>query len=632
MTTPKKAHRLPNSPHGLPAIDVLAALGASVSTGLSEEEAGLRLELYGSNAISSRRKVSVIAILVHQFRSLVVALLAAAAGIAFYFREWEEGGAIVGVLALNTLIGFVTEMKAVRSIEALRAFGTRSARVCRGGRTRPIPAERLVPGDIVLLDAGDVISADLRLVEASNLDADESTLTGKSAGVHKTVDPVEADARVSDRASMLFKGTSIIRGSGVGVVVATGMDTELGRISRLVEEAESAASPLEKKLARLSGQLVWLTLILTGLIGGIGLAQSKDAFLMVEAAIALAIAAIPEGLPIVATLALARGMWRMARKNALIERLSAVETLGATTVILTDKTGTLTENRMTVRRVWLPSGELTADKKGITSSDGARLVQPSENLQLARLLEIAVLCNNATLGRVPDEDSGDPMELALLRAGRLAGLERGRLLNESPEVREHAFDAAAKMMATVHRRDGAHLFAVKGAPEAVLDSAERLAGEDGSAIIDETTRAEWLARVEKLGSEGLRVLAFAMRTREGPDRPAFEALTFLGLVGLEDPPRAEVSDAIRACNKAGIRVVMITGDHSVTARSIARIVGLGGETPRVIEGCEFAKLTAEETGRLLQTEIFARVSPAEKLKLVRAYQSAGEIVAVTGDG
>jgi Ca2+-transporting ATPase len=631
MTTPSKTHRLPDSPHGLPAADVLAALGVSVSTGLSEEESSLRLKLYGLNTISSRQKVSLLAILVHQFQSLVVALLAAAAGIAFYFREWEEGGAIVGVLVLNTLIGFVTEIKAVRSIEALRALGTRSARVCRGGRTRPIPAERLVPGDIFLLDAGDVISADLRLVEASNLEADESTLTGESAGVNKTVAPVETNARVSDRASMLFKGTSITRGSGVGVVVATGMDTELGRISRLVEEAEPEASPLEKKLARLSGQLVWLTLILTAFIGGIGVAQGKDAFLMVEAAIALAIAAIPEGLPIVATLALARGMWRMARQNALIERLSAVETLGATTVILTDKTGTLTENRMTVRRVWLPSGELTASKTGFASSDGARLVELSQNLQLARLLEIAVFCNNATLGRVPDEDSGDPMELALLRAGRLAGIERGRLLNESPEVREHAFDTAAKMMATVHRRPGPYLFAVKGAPEAVLDSAV-CAGDDGSARIDETMRAEWLARVEKLGSEGLRVLAFAMRTGAEQDGSPFEALTFLGLVGLEDPPRADVSAAIRACHKAGIRVVMITGDHAVTARSIARVVGLGGETPRVIEGRELAELTAEGIGRLLQTEIFARVSPTEKLKLVRAYQAAGEIVAVTGDG
>ena len=489
-----------------------------------------------------------------------------------------------------------------------------------------------MPGDIVLLDAGDVITADLRLVEASNLEVDESTLTGELTGVGKTIAPVDVNARVSDRASMLFKGTNITRGSGIGVVVATGMDTELGHISRLVEEAAPEASPLEKKLVRLSGQLVWVTLILTALIGGIGLAQGKDTFLMVEAAIALAIAAIPEGLPIVATLALARGMWRMARQNALIERLSAVETLGATTVILTDKTGTLTENRMTVRRVWLPSGDLTVGKIGFEASHEARQVDPTQSRQLTKLLEIAVLCNNASLGRVSDEDTGDPMELALLRAGRLAGLERGELLNESPEIIEHAFDTTTKMMATIHHRDGAYLFAVKGAPEAVLANAELIAGEDSDAVMDEATRAEWLARVGKLGEDGLRVLAFAARTKSTPDGSPFEALTFLGLIGLEDPPRADVPDAIRACHQAGIRVVMITGDHAVTARSIARAVGLGGAAPRVVEGRDLADLAGEANARLLQTEIFARVSPTEKLQLVRAYQTAGEIVAVTGDG
>ena len=478
MTIPKTTKGLVDTPHGRPAADVLAALEVSVITGLSEDEASQRLQHYGPNTIGGRQRVGAFAILVHQFQSLVVGLLAIAAGLAFYFGEWEEGSAIVGVLALNTLIGFVTEIKAVRSIEALRVLGTRSARVCRDGRTRLIPAERLVPGDIVLLDAGDVIAADLRLVEASNLEVDESTLTGESTGVGKTIAPVDVDARVSDRSSMLFKGTNITRGSGIGVVVATGMDTELGHISRLVEEAEPEASPLEKKLVRLSGQLVWVTLILTALIGGIGLAQGKDTFLMVEAAIALAIAAIPEGLPIVATLALARGMWRMARQNALIERLSAVETLGATTVILTDKTGTLTENRMTVRRVWLPSGELTVGKIGFEASHEASQVHPIQSRQLVRLLEIAVFCNNASLGRVSDEDTGDPMELALLRAGRLAGLERDELLNKSPEIIEHAFDTTTKMMATVHHRDGAYLFAVKGAPEAVLANAERIAGED----------------------------------------------------------------------------------------------------------------------------------------------------------
>ena len=611
-----------DSPHGRSATEVLAALNVSLASGLSDQEAEQRLSVYGANAISSRQKAGLVSILLHQFQSLVVALLAVAAAVALYFREWEEGAAIVGVLIINTAIGFVTELKAIRSIEAIRALGSRSARVLRGGKTRLIQAERLVPGDIVLLDAGDVISADLRLVETADLDADESTLTGESMRVSKSTAPVDAAARVADRTSMLFKGTNITRGTGIGVVVATGMDTELGHISRLVAEAETEASPLEKKLALLSGQLVWLTLALTALIAGIGLLQGKDAFLMVEAAIALAVAAIPEGLPIVATLALARGMWRMARKNALVERLSAVETLGATTIILTDKTGTLTENRMTVRRIWLPSGEIHVEKGSFWLADGSKSLQPDTIAELQDLLRIAVLCNNATLAHVSAEDSGDPMELALLRAGRLASLDRRELLSETAEVTEHAFDTDRKMMATVHHRGDGYLFAIKGAPEAVI----------ACTTLDQSTRNEWLARVTALGAHGLRVLAFAKQIRPRLDDPAFEALTFLGLVGLEDPPRADVPAAISACHAAGIRVIMITGDHSVTARSIARLVGLGGDAPRVIEGHELASHDGKVSNEFLQTEIFARVSPTEKLDLVRSYQASGEIVAVTGDG
>ena len=611
-----------DSPHGRIATEVLAALNVSLASGLSDQEAEQRLSVYGANAISSRQKAGLVSILLHQFQSLVVALLAVAAAVALYFREWEEGAAIVGVLIINTAIGFVTELKAIRSIEAIRALGSRSARVLRGGKTRLIQAERLVPGDIVLLDAGDVISADLRLVETADLDADESTLTGESMRVSKSTAPVDAAARVADRTSMLFKGTNITRGTGIGVVVATGMDTELGHISRLVAEAETEASPLEKKLALLSGQLVWLTLALTALIAGIGLLQGKDAFLMVEAAIALAVAAIPEGLPIVATLALARGMWRMARKNALVERLSAVETLGATTIILTDKTGTLTENRMTVRRIWLPSGEIHVEKGSFWLADGSKSLQPDTIAELQDLLRIAVLCNNATLAHVSAEDSGDPMELALLRAGRLASLDRRELLSETAEVTEHAFDTVRKMMATVHHRGDGYLFAIKGAPEAVI----------ACTTLDQSTRNEWLARVTALGAHGLRVLAFAKQIRPRLDDPAFEALTFLGLVGLEDPPRADVPAAISACHAAGIRVIMITGDHSVTARSIARLVGLGGDAPRVIEGHELASHDGKVSNEFLQTEIFARVSPTEKLDLVRSYQASGEIVAVTGDG
>ena len=339
--------------HALPRAEVLARFDVSVSSGLTDEEAGRRLKTHGPNTIVVHRKVPAFHVLLHQFQSPVVYLLTAAAVLAFYFREWEEGSAIAVVLALNALIGFVTELRAARSIEALRALGTQSIRVRRYGHIRSIPAEKLVPGDIVLLEAGDSISADVRLLEASNLAADESALTGESVSVDKTTDRVPPDARLSDRSSMLIKGTILTRGSGIGVVVATGLATELGRISQLVEEVELGGSPLERKLAHLSAQLVWATLILTAVIAGVGVATGEDPFLMVEAAIALAVAAIPEGLPIVATLTLARGMWRMARQNALIDRLSAVETLGATTVVLTDKTGTLTENRMTVRRLWV---------------------------------------------------------------------------------------------------------------------------------------------------------------------------------------------------------------------------------------------------------------------------------------
>ncbi len=621
---------LPDKPHALPAADVLARLGVSLAHGLSDEEVKRRHNSFGPNTIVSRRKANALILLLHQFQSPVVYLLSAAAALAFYFGELEEGAAIAVVLAVNALIGFLTELKAARSIEALRALGTRSARVRRDGHVRLIPAEEIVPGDIVVLEAGDSISADLRLVEGSNIAADKSTLTGKSISVDKRTRPVAADARLADRASMLFKGTAVTRGSGIGVVVSTGLQTELGQVSQLVEEAEPGSSPLEKKLARLSAQLVWATLILTAMIAGVGLTTGKDPFLMVEAAIALAVAAIPEGLPIVATLALARGMWRMARQNALIERLSAVETLGATTVILTDKTGTLTENRMTVRRLWVPSGEVEIDAEPGKAGGGHLKVR--DDAQLATLLDIAVLCNDASLESAHEQGSGDPMELALLRVGLRAGLNRAMLLHGSPVVSKHAFDTSTKMMATVHRRGDRLLFAVKGAPEAVLAAAERVISTDGDIAMDSDTRAEWLSRVEHLGHHGLRVLACATKTGTQADATPYEDLTFVGLIGLEDPARADVPHAIQDCRQAGIRVIMVTGDHAVTARSIGRAVGLGQAAANVVEGKRIGQLAKGKGGELFDVGIFARVSPAEKLDLVRAYQSAGEIVAMTGDG
>jgi Ca2+-transporting ATPase len=623
-----KTHdNLPHAYYALPASDTLALLDVSAVTGLSETR--YRAHTYGPNTIVSRRKISILLVATHQFRSPVVYLLGTAAALAFYFGELEESGAIAVVLALNALIGFLTELKAARSIEALRTLGTRSARVRRDGHTRLVSAEELVPGDIVLVDAGDSISADLRLIETSSLAADESTLTGESVAVDKSTRPVAVDARLTERSSMLFKGTAVTRGSGVGVVTAIGLASELGRVSQLVEEAEPGTSPLEKKLARLSGQLVWAVLVLAGFLAAFGVATGEDAFLIAESAIALAVAAIPEGLPIVATLTLARGMWRMAQQNALIERLSAVETLGATTVILTDKTGTLTENRMTVRRFWLPSGEIEFD--GGAAEADAETPSLGEDPQLARLLEIAVLCNDATLGRELQEGSGDPMELALLRAARRLGVERSTLLDVSPLARKHAFDTATKMMATVHRRDEHFVFAIKGAPEAVLVAAERMTSDDGEETMDEEARAKWLQRVGHLGHHGLRVLACATKLDIRDDCAPYEGLTFLGLIALEDPARADVPHAIEACQQAGIRVVMVTGDHAVTARSIGRAVGMGATADKIVEGRELARI-AGNRDELLSIGIFARVSPSEKLDLLRTYQDAGAIVAMTGDG
>ena len=621
---------LPENAHCLTGADVLETLGVSAAIGLSDHGVAESRERHGGNTIETHKKVRPLIVLLHQVKSPVVYLLGAAALLALYFGEWSQGAAILVVLALNSAIGFGTEIKAARSIEALRTLGTRSARVRRNGQVRIVPAEDLVVGDIVLFEGGDGVSADIRLIEASNVGADESTLTGESVAVDKTKEPVASDALVADRTSMLFKGTLVTRGSGTGIVVAVGSGTELGQISRLAEEAQPEDSPLERGLAKLSGQLVWATLVLTFLIAGTGILKGEDILLMVNSAIALAVAAIPEGLPVVATLTLARGMWRMARQNALIERLPAVEVLGATTVILTDKTGTLTENRMAVRRLWIPAAELElGPASGGQDLDSRNL---EDNPQFRRLVEVAVLCNNATLGANENDHSGDPMEQALLVLGQRIGLEQSPFLETHPRVSEHAFDASTKMMATVHIDGDNYLYAAKGAPEMVLRRAAFISAPDGVSALDDAARADWLNRIETLGRQGLRVLACAAKTGTTAGEDPYDGLIFLGLIGLEDPARVDVPDAIRGCREAGMRVVMVTGDHAVTARSIARNVGLGSEASGMIDGPDLSGMEGSDKGKLLETDIFSRVNPSEKLALVRAYQDAGEIVAMTGDG
>ena len=520
-------------------------------------------------------------------------------------------------------------------MDALREMTRVTARVLRGGRALEIPARRIVPGDIVLVEGGDVVTADLRIVEASRLQADESALTGESVPVDKDPAPAERDAPLAERTSLLFKGTAVTRGTGKGLVHATGMDTELGRISRLVEEAESEATPLEKRLDSLAVKLIYVTLGLMVLLAGGGILAGRDALLMIKTAVALAVATIPEGLPVVATLALARGMWRMARRNALVRRLSSVETLGATGVICTDKTGTLTENRMTVTRLVLPGSEIDV---GAGADGGFRRgeeeADPGEAPGLKAVLEAGVLCNNASLGGEEEKAVGDPMEAALLEAGRKAGLDRPSLLEARPEIREVSFDPSVKMMATYHEEDGGIRVAVKGAPEAVLEACSRRREGDEDAPMEAGDRDAWRERNEGLASEGLRVLAAATKTVEREDEAPYEGLIFLGLFGLLDPPRKDVKDAVVACRRAGMRVVMVTGDQAQTARSIARQTGLAEEAES-IEGRairEPGALEAGEEARLRRCPVFHRVSPESKLRLVGIHQAAGSVVAMTGDG
>jgi len=618
-----------------PGAEVAEGIVVDPDTGLATEEAAQRRAEVGPNALREHKQRSVWAILADQFKSLIIGLLVAAALVAFLVGDVLEGWAVGVVILITTAIGFVTEWRAVRSMEALRELGHVEARVRRDGQTQVVPAEDLVPGDIMVIEGGDVVTADVRLIEASKLQADESALTGESVPVDKQEAPVDVEAPLAERTSMLYKGTAVTRGSGVGVVVETGMRTELGEISTLVEAAESEATPLEERLAELGRKLIYVTMAVILAVMAMGVAGGKELVLMIETGIALAVAAIPEGLPIVATIALARGMRRMAKRNALVRQLASVETLGSTGVICTDKTGTLTENQMTVDQwgfadttVHLDNGELTTDGAPVDLDADARLRDA---------LEVGVLCTSATYDPDADEATGDPMEVALLRAGAAVGLTRRATEEDKPRVDEEAFDTDVKMMATVHEQaDGPYRVAVKGAPEAVLDAATHEATADGPQPLDDEARARWEERNEHMAADGLRILALAQKTTDDPDAPPYEGLTLLALVGLYDPPRGDVRAAIDECQEAGIEVVMITGDQPVTARGIGRAVGLvGRDDAPVVHGSDMKPpeaLSDEERHQRLHTRLFARATPRQKLDLIELHQRAGRIVAMTGDG
>jgi P-type Ca2+ transporter type 2C len=617
--------------------EVVESLNVAPEQGLSAADAQKRLLEHGPNQLQAHATRGAWAILADQFKSLVVVLLVGAAVLAFALGDITEGVAVLAVIAINAAIGFFTEVKATRSMEALHKMGSVTTRTRRDGRIAEIPAGDLVPGDIVVLEGGDIITADLRVIEASKMECDESALTGESMPVSKEPDALDGDPALADRRNMLYKGTALTRGSGMAVVVATGMDTELGAISSLVAEAEEETTPLEENLNALGRKLVWIVLAITVVVWLMGVLRGKDMFLMLETAIALAVASIPEGLPIVATIALSRGMLRMAQRQALVRRLASVETLGSTSIICTDKTGTLTENKMTVTQVELADGGVALEE-GQWTRDGAP-VEWAEGAPVTEAFRIGVLCSNAAVQKAEDgsiEAVGDPLEAALLEAGLEAGIDRDELLQRMPEVKEDAFDSVSKMMAT-HHQDGDHFYvAVKGAPEGVLETCRHVLTSDGEQELSPELRQEWQDRNEELGRDGFRVLGLGRKCVAGTDDDPYDDLVLVGLLGMVDPPRGDIPATIAKCHRAGIRVVMITGDQAPTALNIGMAVGiLDTANTEVIHGSElkpFSHLSADEKTRLRNASVFARVSPRQKLDLIALHQEQGATVAMTGDG
>ncbi len=606
--------------HALTVGAVLLQLKSNAEEGLSQAEARHRLLHYGPNRIESAPAKKWWQVLLSQFKSPVVWVLVAATLVSLFFEDWVEAIAIALVILINALIGLIMEWQALRSLQALQKLSKTSARVIRAGHSLKIDAEELVPGDILQLEAGDIVAADARLLKASNLALKESALTGESVPVSKNTAALPADTLLADRRNMLYSGTIITRGHGHALVVATGRESQLGQIGKMVQEARKDITPLEKKLNRLTQKLIILTLILAVIIALIGIWRDGNILLVIETAIALAVAAIPEGLPIVATIALARGMLRLSQQQVVVKNLAAVETLGEVNLIFTDKTGTLTEDAMEASLISLAERDLRlADLKALP-----------RDKRLDAMLRVASLCNNASFRADRSEQAaGDPLEVGLLKMVYAAGANAQALKDEFPRQAEIPFDSDHKFMATLHRANEAYLLAVKGAPEEILKRCNDFEGLNGSQALN--GRERWLEKAREMATGGLRVLAIAHAHYLEKPADFSHDWTLLGLIGFLDPPREDVQAAVKRCQLAGIKVVMVTGDHPETARNIAIQTGIShNQNDQVIAGAQLKKDAPWQ--ELSQTAVFARVSPAQKLELVNQYKKHQATVAMTGDG
>ncbi len=638
----------PRQWHALQPGEVLAAVESDADAGLTAEAALDRLERQGPNALPESSRRSLTSVFFGQFKSPLIYLLLLVGGVALALGHVADAVVIFFVVLLNALVGAVQEGRAERSLEALRKLATHRARIVRGGKELMIEARQLVRGDVLLLEAGDIVGADARLLHAAAVRIAEAALTGESVPVAKSLVPVVPDTPLADRRNMVYAGTHVTAGRARAVVVATGLVTEIGQIAALAEAAEQPKTPLERRIAQFGRYVIVAAAVLFVVINAIGLVRGVPLGDILMVGVSQVVGMIPEGLPVAMTIALSIGVQRMARRKAVVRRLAAVETLGSTTVICSDKTGTLTRNEMTVTAVYLPDGrELAVTGVGYAPEgklvDGGREVDALEVGAVRALLEAAVLCNDAQLqGPEASEPRwkpiGDPTEVALVTLAVKGGIDPGALRARCPRRAEIPFDPAAKMMATQHETPAGSRVIVKGAPEEVLGLC-RAARRNGNDVeLTEDARRAIREAAEHMAGRALRVLAVGVA--EGAaieDRASFAALrgriTLLGLLGQLDPPRSEVKDAVERCRQAGIRPVMVTGDHKATASAIAKALGIARDGDVAVDGRELEAMSdAELARRIPAISVFARVHPAQKLRIVRAYQDRRDVVAMTGDG
>lgn len=627
--------------HSMDHESVMAEFRTSRS-GLTPEEVSKRLAEYGPNELTAKKKKHPIVIFLRQFLSPLVYVLLAAAVIELVVGKYVDAGVIMAALTVMAVIGFTQEIRAERAMEALMQLAAPRAKVRRNGVVQTIPARDIVPGDILVIEAGDKIPADARIIQHANLRVDEAAFTGESMPVDKIAEALSPDLAIADRRNMLYMGTASTYGRAAAVVTSTGMATEIGKITSAIQEVKPEKTPLQRSISRLGHVIIGLVLGTCTMLVIVGYARGLEWLEVFLLAVAAAVSAIPEGLPAVVTVVLAIGMRAMANRNAIIRELAAVETLGSATVICTDKTGTLTLNQMTVRRIYVDGRwlEVTGEgyqPQGSISADG-KPVSVEDEKQLATLLRIGSLCNDAQLTRDGEAYGimGDPTEGALIVAAAKAGLEKDKLEAEYPRLAEIPFQSEKQYMATLHPVDGGKVAYVKGAPERLL-SMSRYVLKNGSPVrLDDEERQALLDANTALAGDAMRVMAVAYADLPAGQQSIGEedirgSLTIVGLLGMSDPPRPDAREAVRLCTQAGIKVVMITGDHALTAESIARQLRM--PPGKVVAGVELGRMSDEDLAQQVEDiTVFARVEPLHKLRIVRALKSKGNVVAMTGDG